>query len=1546
MALHTQKSRGTAPPALSSTGQVLPRRSSPEKSVTLNHHRLTREASLRASSGSTPTHNSNITSSPRRNSSGDSHETGHSDPERWFDQSNENPTATFDHATMDVDPPFFQKESDSSNEDKPYIYQHPQSQPRLATGHSSSADDYRSVIDDLTVEIQKLKEELKKYKQRGPDMLRKDKLFEIKYHGLAKRKRRELESTLRDFAGSIEGSPDVSSPRQKKSLRQSNRDHMYSGSGAASKHASSSSGSNNRPIDSAYASMSSGANSTGIFPGRSAANSRAKNDQKVESYLRDIPEGLYPRHIILTDRERKKLVVRRLEQLFTGKFGGRHARRSRQKLNEHGMLVPGIDSELQSGYPREQQTTAPTGPEPCREAKILPQIQQSGTLEKKSGSRDNASTSISNGDQAESGGNVTGSSLGTNVSPTQPPGAEQRPTSVKDLDPDRVQVPSDNMEYIRHLGLVPPALLADSHKDVQPDADGWVYLNLLCNLAQLHIVNVTPSFVRSAVNEISTKFQLSADGRKIRWRGGSEGTRFSSDDSNDSSRTTPNSREEELANVGGSCKRQKTGNSSGYEFQSGERSKSRSKFGPQVSASSDGFHYKPLFAHNSSPDGEISMDDTLSSFGPIDDSNIDESRAGLSGSGTSNRRRRRRDGAIIYYSGAPFCTDLSGDSGDVSPATYMLSSGQDRQERRPSLERPMAFRSTSGSCLTFRPLAAWKQGRDTDLKMDVDDVENVPDLATDSESETGSIENEFPWSTGQQFIEFIPLEPCGLGGVVPDDHFMVVVTTKRHKDEPPLEQPSTRRGKPEEATELIIGRLASMSTSTPVPKSGFRQEAPVEIEYLSGRIKRLPPVSLPPPAIFLPPFSSDSSSSEDDDSDSDGLEDGGVESSAELMSRQANPHQSDGYPDGVDLSSGDEDGEDPDEDSERLKMYDGVDTGGNPGSTKHSNRESMASAKASPGSLRHRSMSASADAVFRTGASSAATAGGFRSSHRPAATANEQHSNSLGAGAAGSSAAYHLRKYAEQEGLVLNVTLFEKTDHIGGRTLTVNPFDDPEQRVELGASIFIKDNHILYNASQKFGLELADLTASEPGDYTAIWDGEAIVFRSENGSPWWWDAARLLLRYGLAPYRATRLVKESVATFLQLYEEPHFPFPCLTQRAFELGLLRLTGVTGEQLLRERKVSADFVRELMQPATRVNYASNMAFIHGLEAMVSFATEGAVAVSGGNFQIFEKLVQHSGAAYRPNTTVSAIAFQKGTNQPGTASTKYVLSTRATRSQAEALVAVEEEEEEEETAFDKVIIASPWQYSGIEAGEGVITHGIDPVPYMKLHVTLFASPSRLQGSYFGLKPGALAPTNVYTTLGKDEAARAGPRGVGRAGFYSVSLLRRVTNPRTQGREYLYKIFSAEAVNSTLLSALLGADVDVDVAASSPSSIVGSSEPGRDDAADAAAAAAAGPPISWYCPHWFYAYPVELPRVTFQDAVVGRGVYYTSGMESFISTMETSALMGMNVARLVADDLAERGQGGGAAEAVGEGGRPGRPEGARGDSWDGMDVLGADEL
>lgn len=176
-----------------------------------------------------------------------------------------------------------------------------------------------------------------------------------------------------------------------------------------------------------------------------------------------------------------------------------------------------------------------------------------------------------------------------------------------------------------------------------------------------------------------------------------------------------------------------------------------------------------------------------------------------------------------------------------------------------------------------------------------------------------------------------------------------------------------------------------------------------------------------------------------------------------------------------------------------------------------------------------------------------------------------------GAGAAGSSAAYHLQRFAAEEELAVNITIFEKTDRIGGRTLTADVLDNPTEPIELGASIFVTVNQILYNATQDFNLSTATMREGSPGDLTAIWDGERLVYQSADGESWWREAARLWWRYGLSPYRAVKLVKSVVGKFMQLYEEPWFPFRSLTERVVELELHKITGVTGEQFLAQNDV---------------------------------------------------------------------------------------------------------------------------------------------------------------------------------------------------------------------------------------------------------------------------------------------------------------------------------------------------------------------------------------
>ncbi|KAI9370154.1 Prenylcysteine lyase-domain-containing protein [Aspergillus egyptiacus] len=474
----------------------------------------------------------------------------------------------------------------------------------------------------------------------------------------------------------------------------------------------------------------------------------------------------------------------------------------------------------------------------------------------------------------------------------------------------------------------------------------------------------------------------------------------------------------------------------------------------------------------------------------------------------------------------------------------------------------------------------------------------------------------------------------------------------------------------------------------------------------------------------------------------------------------------------------------------------------------------------------------------------------------------------IGAGAAGASTAYSLRKYADSLGTPVNITVFERASYVGGRSTTVNVFDDPSYPIELGASIFVKVNYNLVNASKELGLGIkgAGYEGQQERDETiGVWDGEQFVFVMEDSGSWW-NIAKLLWRYGLAPIRTQNLMKNTVNKFLQLYQEPKFPFKSLTAAAASVGLLNATSTPGATFLEKSNVSPDFGRELIQASTRVNYGQNLPLIHGLESMVCMATEGAVSVQGGNWQIFDGMLRSAGADVLLNHTVTSI------NRNADSTLTIDFSDQLTNQQAN---------------FDEVVIAGPYQYSGITVNPP-LEHTPDTIPFHTLHVTLFSSPHRLSWKYFNLKrPSEYAPGIILTTLPRGTDLGNSENGVGPAGFWSISTLRTVTAPTetdTDGQHYVYKIFSPSRPTAEFIQAILG--LDHSTSNEDTNSTIGDL-PEKD--------------ISWYHEKVWNPYPFLYPRVTFEDPLLAPGIWYTGGIESFISTMETSALMGKNVAALI---------------------------------------------
>lgn len=452
-----------------------------------------------------------------------------------------------------------------------------------------------------------------------------------------------------------------------------------------------------------------------------------------------------------------------------------------------------------------------------------------------------------------------------------------------------------------------------------------------------------------------------------------------------------------------------------------------------------------------------------------------------------------------------------------------------------------------------------------------------------------------------------------------------------------------------------------------------------------------------------------------------------------------------------------------------------------------------------------------------------------------------------------------------------NITVYERSGFVGGRSTTVNVYDNPAEPVELGASIFVEANRNLVSAAKRFGLSTQDAGAARPKESSkllGVWDGESFVFLQSNGANYWWSIAKLIWRYGMAPVRTQRLMKQTVGKFTKMYGSPYFPFRSLSQTAYDLGLTAITATPGNQFLMENQISSPFSTDIIQASTRVNYAQNLGSIHGLETMVCMATDGAMAVKGGNWRIFDGMLRAAGANVLLNTSVSGISRRKEGTYDVEFQSVENLDVEAKGSQM--------------NEYDTVVLAAPLQFSGIDLSRS-LTKPPDQIPYVELHVTLFASPHKLSPLAFNLAGGSSMPEIILTTL-PNGADRGTPGDeAGPIAFFSISTLRTIVNlaatpPR---REYLYKTFSPKPLRSSLMARLLGVPLPGDDLSTFA----------KDD-------------VSWLYEKAWHSYPYLHPRATFDDPQLDWNLWYTSGIESFISTMETSSLMGQNVARLMVDD------------------------------------------
>ena len=693
----------------------------------------------------------------------------------------------------------------------------------------------------MTIQNKMLKKRLRRYEILQCSHLQDEKLFEVRFHDLPAHKQRELDDFLRGFALSIEKTtevPTVSSSRQQPS---SLPDPLPLPS---SKKPSSSTTSNSKPVDSAYASMSNSGQTQTSYSHLNDKSTLKKpvptaqsKQENVKSYLDDMPRGLMPKHsLVMSERSKRKLVVRRLEEIFSGKGAASNEHGQSHQQQEVSQSAAKADrNALEAGGRRARV-------EGLREARIS--IFDTDVLTEHMSDASLTSRKESNDEDGSTSRDAHASQDGT---------PDQRPTRPLDLDQYRAQVPADNIQYIRHLGLASPTLKTDPYTNT---SDGWVYLNLLMNMAQLHTFNVTPEFVRKSIADMSKRLELSLDGRKLRWKGGSEGSKVPSD--------SDSSMDEDIGVLlddvhGGSKQRRFDGsnpNNLGHDMVAdltdvsqysntkssanlGGCTKLRPIFLEQVNEAPK-FCYKPLFYHGTSSEEEEDYPgDKGTLIGTVADNTRTERTSNMQRGGRAIpvRDTRGENGPIIFYNKARFCTDLSKDTkaSQSSKVVYSRYSPDPVGSARPE--------SSYLNTIKEDPRGPLTEGCILGEQMDVDENSEsavAPLLVYEG---TYSMNDEFSHAAHP-----ICMDASGLSGVRPMDHFSIGVEVQNVKTvDPSLHDLSAYT-----ISSLKTNRLFAKPSSSPA-SAKFRL---VKSTILSVHTRQLPPSSLPPPSYIYPQASS------------------------------------------------------------------------------------------------------------------------------------------------------------------------------------------------------------------------------------------------------------------------------------------------------------------------------------------------------------------------------------------------------------------------------------------------------------------------------------------------------------------------------------------------------------------------------------------------------------------------------------------------------------------------------------------------------------------
>lgn len=250
-----------------------------------------------------------------------------------------------------------------------------------------------------------------------------------------------------------------------------------------------------------------------------------------------------------------------------------------------------------------------------------------------------------------------------------------------------------------------------------------------------------------------------------------------------------------------------------------------------------------------------------------------------------------------------------------------------------------------------------------------------------------------------------------------------------------------------------------------------------------------------------------------------------------------------------------------------------------------------------------------------------------------------------------------------------------------------------------------------------------------------------------------------------------------VSKYVTLYSTTH-GWSSVEQMSAMLNFTELTRTVAATYLLSQGVGADFIYQFLEALTRANYGQDMDKIHALEGLASLAAGGAVTAVGGNFQIFAAFLDRSNATVHLNTTVTRLQKDRNGWKLDVEDTQAPGNFRTTKS------------------FDAVIVAAPHNSTNISFPSS--SAEVCPVPYVHLHVTLFATTSPSPSpAYFNVTDGSSISRSIFTSA--EGRRHGGPD----PDFNSMGYLQQVSPDR---EEWVVKIFSKKRIEDDWLEGIFG--------------------------------------------------------------------------------------------------------------------------------------------